>query len=144
VGPGPGQVGTLIDPDAEERRGQRIGNWIVGIAYGGDGLLVDVGLAVLVWMLWGRGSLELIADRYQLVAQRVRDLVLLGRRWVVWPTKIPIEGACTRWILPPTVMGRLSDACRVMIENASYNAPKNGKSLRLAQREALGLRAANY
>jgi hypothetical protein len=33
-----------VDPDAEERRDQRIGNWIVGIAYGGGAILILGGL----------------------------------------------------------------------------------------------------
>jgi hypothetical protein len=36
-----------IDPDAEERRDQRIGNWIVVMAYGGGDLLILGGLIAL-------------------------------------------------------------------------------------------------
>jgi len=39
-----------VDPDAEERRDQRIGNWVVVIAYGGSGLLILAGLVALAWL----------------------------------------------------------------------------------------------
>ena len=40
-----------IDPDAEERRDQRIGNWVVVIAYGASGLLIIGGLVALTKLL---------------------------------------------------------------------------------------------
>ena len=36
-----------IDPDKEERRDQRIGNWIVVLAYGAIGALIIGGLIAL-------------------------------------------------------------------------------------------------
>jgi len=40
-----------IDPDAEERRDERIGNWVVVIAYGVSGLMVIGGLVALAKLL---------------------------------------------------------------------------------------------
>jgi len=40
-----------IDPDVEERRDRRIGNWIVVIAYGGSALLILGGLVALAKLL---------------------------------------------------------------------------------------------
>ena len=40
-----------VDPDAEERLDQRIGNWIVGIAYGGGAILILGGLFAAVRLL---------------------------------------------------------------------------------------------
>jgi hypothetical protein len=40
-----------VDPDAEERRDQRIGNWIVILGYGSGGLLILGGLiAIAKWL----------------------------------------------------------------------------------------------
>ena len=39
------------DPDPEERRDQRIGNWIVVVAYGGSGLLILGGLIAIAKLL---------------------------------------------------------------------------------------------
>jgi hypothetical protein len=50
-----------IDPDAEERRDQRIGNWIVVLANGGAAALC-LG-AFYIGMLWHRGrQLEVFYD----------------------------------------------------------------------------------
>ena len=43
--------GRLIDLDTEEGRDQRIGNWVVVIAYGVSGLLIIGGLVALAKLL---------------------------------------------------------------------------------------------
>jgi hypothetical protein len=47
-----------VDPDAEERRDQRIGNWIVILAYGG-GLLIPRGADRARQLAMIKGHLEL-------------------------------------------------------------------------------------
>jgi hypothetical protein len=44
---------TPIDPDADERRDQRIGNWIVVLAYGGAVALCLVIFAIIALALFG-------------------------------------------------------------------------------------------
>ena len=62
-------LANRIDPDAWERRDQRIGNWIVALGYGGGGLLIIgalIAIAKLPSAPRGLRSADALASRFRL------------------------------------------------------------------------------